>query len=99
MPCQVARRHPADSEPAVPAIAEIPVTQAVPASRTRRQPRGTASPSPAGPAPTLRILETRVLRGPNYWAREPAVRLLVDLGVLEPSPTNQLPNFTDALVA
>ena len=53
----------------------------------------------AGPAPTLRILETRVLRGPNYWAREPVIRLLVDLGVLEQYPSNTLPNFTDALVA
>jgi len=74
------------------------VTQAVPASRSRRKPRQTAA-SMSGPAPTLRILETRVLRGPNYWAREPVVRLLVDLGVLEQYPTNKLPNFTDALVA
>ena len=53
----------------------------------------------SGPAPTLRILETRVLRGPNYWAREPVIRLLVDLGVLEQYPSNLIPNFTDALVA
>ena len=53
----------------------------------------------AAPAPTLRIIETRVLRGPNYWAREPVIRLLVDLGVLERYPSNTLPNFTDALVA
>ncbi len=52
-----------------------------------------------GPAPTLQILETRVLRGPNYWAREPVIRMLVDLGVLEQYPSNKLPNFTDALVA
>jgi cyanophycin synthetase len=75
------------------------VTQAVPASRSRRQPRVTATAAAGGPAPTLRILETRILRGPNYWAREPVVRLLVDLGVLEQYPTNTLPNFTDALVA
>ena len=31
------------------------------------------------PEPTLRIVETRILRGPNYWAREPVVRMLVDL--------------------
>jgi cyanophycin synthetase len=77
------------------------VTQAEPASRPRRRTRRatTAQPVAAGPAPTLRILETRVLRGPNYWAREPVVRLLVDLGVLEQYPTNKLPGFTDALVA
>ena len=51
------------------------------------------------PAPSLRILETRILRGPNYWAREPVVRLLVDLGVLEEFPSDKLPGFTDALVA
>ena len=72
------------------------MTQAVPASRSRRSPRRSAAPAPS---PTLRILETRVLRGPNYWAREPVVRLLVDLGVLEQFPTNKLPGFTDALVA
>ncbi len=75
------------------------MTQAVPASRSRRRSRRAAAPAPAGPAPTLRILETRVLRGPNYWAREPVVRLLVDLGVLEQFPTSKLPGFTDALVA
>ncbi len=56
-------------------------------------------PGAGSPAPTLRILETRVLRGPNYWAREPVIRQLVDLGVLEEYPSNKLPNFTDALVA
>ncbi len=40
-----------------------------------------------------------MLRGPNYWAREPVVRMLVDLGVLEQYPTSKLPGFTDALVA
>ncbi len=52
-----------------------------------------------GPAPTLRAIETRVLRGPNYWAREPVIRMLVDLGVLEDYPSNKIPGFTDALVA
>ena len=50
------------------------------------------------PEPTLRILETRVLRGANYWAREPVVRMLVDLGVLEDFPSSKIPGFTDALV-
>ncbi len=58
-----------------------------------------AGASPVAPAPTLRILETRVLRGPNYWAREPVIRLLVDLGVLEDFPSTKLPGFADALVA
>ena len=75
------------------------MSQAVSASRARRRTRRAAVAAPPGPAPTLRILETRVLRGPNYWAREPVVRLLVDLGVLEGYPTNKLPEFTDALIA
>jgi cyanophycin synthetase len=50
------------------------------------------------PEPTLRIVETRILRGPNYWAREPVVRMLVDLGVLEQFPSNTIPNFTDTLI-
>ena len=49
--------------------------------------------APTGPLPTLRVLETRVLRGPNYWAREPVIRQLVDLGVLEEYPSNLIPDF------
>jgi hypothetical protein len=52
----------------------------------------------ARPEPTLTILETRILRGPNYWAREPVVRMVVDLGVLEDFPSDKIPGFTDALV-
>ncbi len=50
------------------------------------------------PEPTLQIVETRILRGPNYWAREPVVRMVVDLGVLENFPSNRIPGFTEALV-
>src|SRR2546423_4075031 len=49
-------------------------------------------------SPDLKILESQVLRGPNYWSYEPAIRLLVDLGVLEHWPSNTLPTFTDALI-
>ncbi|MEA2631473.1 MAG: cyanophycin synthetase, partial [Chloroflexota bacterium] len=81
-----------------------------PASRSRRRtgPANVDAGSPAaggngaggasGPAATLRIVDARVLRGPNYWAREQVVRMLVDLGVLEHYPSNLLPGFTDALV-
>ncbi len=80
------------------------MAQTAPASRPKRggsraAKAGAAGAIAIGPAPTLRILETRVLRGPNYWAREPVIRMLVDLGVLEQYPSNKLPNFTDALVA
>ena len=75
------------------------MSQAVPATRSRRGTRRSTVAASSGPEPSLRILETRVLRGPNYWAREPVVRLLVDLGILEAYPTNKLPDFTDTLVA
>ncbi len=65
-----------------------------PASSRARSPERRAGPRPE---PTLRILETRVLRGPNYWAREPVVRMLVDLGVLEQFPSNLIPGFSEAL--
>jgi cyanophycin synthetase len=50
------------------------------------------------PEPTLQIIETRILRGPNYWAREPVIRMVVDLGVLEEFPSNLIPGFSEALV-
>ena len=40
-----------------------------------------------------------MLRGPNYWAREPVIRMLVDLGNLEEFPSNRIPGFSDALIA
>jgi len=55
-------------------------------------------PKGPGPLPTLRILETRILRGPNYWSRQPVVRMLVDLGVLESYPSNTIPGFVEALL-
>jgi cyanophycin synthetase len=60
---------------------------------------GTATASGPVLRPTLRILETRVLRGPNIWARGPVLRMLVDLGVLEEFPSNAIPGFNEALMA
>ncbi|HYI21789.1 MAG TPA: acetate--CoA ligase family protein, partial [Candidatus Limnocylindrales bacterium] len=51
-----------------------------------------------GPQPTLHILETRVLRGPNIWFRGPAIVMLVDLGELEEWPSNKIPHFNEALL-
>jgi cyanophycin synthetase len=62
-------------------------------------PAATAAEAPAGPLPTLRILETRVLRGPNYWSRSPVIRSLMDLGILEEFPSNTIPGFVDGLIA
>jgi cyanophycin synthetase len=50
------------------------------------------------PSPDLRVLETRVYRGPNYWAYDKAVHLLVDLGSLEDFPSDTLPGFNDELL-
>ncbi len=85
-----------------PARVPKPATRAAakPAAATKpataRRPAG--KPIAARPEPTLRIVETRILRGPNYWAREPVVRLLVDLGVLEEFPSSKIPGFADGLV-
>ena len=57
-----------------------------------------SAPRALRPEPTLRIVDTRVLRGPNYWSREPVVRMVVDLGVLEEFPSNTIPGFVDTLV-
>ncbi|MEO6350870.1 MAG: cyanophycin synthetase [Candidatus Limnocylindrales bacterium] len=46
----------------------------------------------------MRILETRVLRGPNIWWRSPAIVMTVDLGVLEQWPSNEIPGFNEALI-
>jgi cyanophycin synthetase len=50
------------------------------------------------PHPDLKIISSRVFRGPNVWHYEPAIQLVVDLGVLEDFPTNKLLGFPDALV-
>ncbi len=69
------------------------------AARKPRARKVAPPPDGDGPRPTLRILETRVFRGPNYWSYEPAIKLVVDLGVLEAYPTNLIPGFTTALLA
>ena len=49
-------------------------------------------------APDLKVVETQVFRGPNYWSYDPAIRLLVDLGALEDWPSNTIPGFVDGLI-
>ena len=46
----------------------------------------------------MKILDTRVYRGPNLYARWPMIRMLVDLGELEELPTAKLPGFADRLL-
>ena len=47
----------------------------------------------------MKILETRVYRGPNLYALRPVIRLRVDLGELEEFPTGRLPGFNERLLA
>lgn len=47
----------------------------------------------------IQILDTRVYRGPNVWARVPAILLKVDIGELEDRPSNTIPGFNDELIA
>ena len=62
--------------------------------RTKKE---AASQKPAA-NPELRILDTQIFRGPNYWSYEPAIRMLVDLGSLENWPSNTLTDFNDRLL-
>jgi len=62
--------------------------------RARREP---VSEKPA-PRPDLRILETQVFRGPNFWSYDPCIRLFVDLGSLEHWPSHSLAGFNEALL-
>jgi cyanophycin synthetase len=68
------------------------------ATRTGAARKTAGDVPPVRPEASLLILDTRVLRGANYWAREPVVRMLVDLGSLESFPSNLLPGFSDALI-
>jgi cyanophycin synthetase len=59
----------------------------------------TERPIPTGPAaPELTIVESHVYRGGNVWSYEPAIHLVVDLGVLEGYPTDTLPGFAERLL-
>ncbi len=62
----------------------------------KRQP---ASAKSGKPKPDLKIVQTQVFRGPNYWSYEPCIRMLVDLGSLEEWPSHQIPGFNEGLLA
>ncbi len=94
-PPKTAAGSPAPPRPKVPKS----TTRKPALPRTRSKAAEPDAPAELRPAPTLRILETRVYRGPSYWGREPMVRMVVDLGVLEQFPSNTVPGFTDRLVA
>ncbi|MEU0094104.1 cyanophycin synthetase [Kribbella sp. NPDC006257] len=50
------------------------------------------------PSPDLKLIETRVYRGPNIWSYDPAIHLVVDLGSLENFPSNTIDGFTERLL-
>jgi cyanophycin synthetase len=50
-----------------------------------------------GVVAVLEVRNTTVYRGPNVWARMPAIHLLLDLGELEERPTNKIPGFYERL--
>ncbi len=88
----------AQADPASPKRSRKTKAQVADAAPAADAPAAEAPADGKRPEPTLRILETRVLRGANYWAKEPVIRQVVDLGVLEEFPSNTIPGFVDALV-
>jgi cyanophycin synthetase len=75
---------------------QAPARPSAAAARRKAAAQDSAGKKPRG---SLRVIETRVYRGPNYWSYDPTIKLVVDLGVLESFPTNLLPGFTDALLS
>lgn len=49
----------------------------------------------------MKIIETKALRGPNYWSnyRKKLIVMKLDLEELEQSPTDKIPGFTERLEA
>ncbi len=75
------------------------MSAARPRPRAERERAKTEPATKKPPArPDLKVLETQVFRGPNYWSYEPCIRLLVDLGSLEEWPSNTIPGFNDRLL-
>ena len=46
----------------------------------------------------MKILEQRIYRGPNLYARFPVIRFTVDLGELEQWPSARIPGFVEGLL-
>ncbi len=49
--------------------------------------------------PQIRIQETLILKGPNYWSYRPCVWMRIDLGPYQERPTDRIPGFHDRLVS
>jgi cyanophycin synthetase len=61
----------------------------------RQEATQTSTPPSNGP---MRVLESRVYRGPNPYGYRPVVRFKIDLGRIEQHPSNELDGFTDRLL-
>ena len=46
----------------------------------------------------MKLLETRVYRGPNLYGYRPVIRLTLDLEQLEEHPSDKIPGFVDSLL-
>ncbi|MGQ9724444.1 MAG: cyanophycin synthetase [Tepidimonas sp.] len=51
------------------------------------------------PNKTIRILRVRHLRGPNLWTYRAALEALIDIGDLEDSPSNTIPDLYERLTS
>ncbi|HMY20434.1 MAG TPA: acetate--CoA ligase family protein, partial [Polyangium sp.] len=47
----------------------------------------------------MKLLETRVYRGPNLYGYRPVIRLTIDLEELEQYPSDKIPGFTERLIS
>ena len=47
----------------------------------------------------MKILEIKVLKGPNYWSvrRPKLIQMKLDLEEMEQQPTNKIPGFRERL--
>jgi len=41
----------------------------------------------------MKIIQFRILSGPNYWSLRPCIQMLLDIGELEEKPTNKISGF------
>ncbi len=94
-----AARRPSARRPAASKASAAGAATATPRATRASRAKAAGGKAASKPRATLRIAETRVYRGPNYWSYEPAIKLIVDLGVLEEFPTNTIAGFTERLLA
>ena len=41
----------------------------------------------------MKIMQFRILSGPNYWSLRPCIQMLLDIDELEEQPTNKIKGF------